>query len=62
MKLVIEVSDQTAEYLRRLAAEIGPLTQIETIAAHMVETIAAHTAEKAAQQAQWKARQAQQDK
>lgn len=44
MKLLIEINEQTAEYLRRLAAELGPLMRIETIAAHLVE--------KAAQQAQ----------
>ncbi len=44
MKLTIEVSAQTVEYLRRLTAELGPLTRLETIAAHLVE--------KAAQQAQ----------
>lgn len=44
MTLTIEVSEQAAEYLRRLAAELGPLTRLETIAARLVE--------KAAQQAQ----------
>lgn len=54
MKLTIEISDQTADYLRAFAQELGPpLATLEGVAAHLVERAARQArAAAAAQQLQ----------
>ena len=54
MKLLIEINDEAAEYLRAFAAELGPpLATLEWVAAHLVERAARQARAAAhAQQAQ----------